>query len=53
MAGTSKKTRVVTFRMRHDTYEKLKKNHPNVSEYLRDRIEYDITRRHERKKKVK
>jgi len=51
LAGTSKKTRVVTFRMKHDTYEKLRRNHPNVSEYLRDRIEYDITRRHGRKKK--
>jgi len=52
MAGKSKKTKIVTFRLEHDVFEKLKKNHPDVSRYLRDRVTYDITRSHRRKRKV-
>lgn len=46
MAKISKSSKVVTFRLDNETFQKLKKNHPNVSEYLRARITYDITRKH-------
>ena len=49
MAGKSKKTRVVTFRMEDEVYQKLKKLHPNSSEWLRDRVKYDLTRKHGRR----
>jgi len=49
MAGTSKKSVVVTFRLDKEVHARLKRNHPNVSEYLRNRVSYDITRRHGRK----
>ena len=52
MAGKSKKTRVITFRLENDVYKKLKKNHPNTSEYLRDRVTYDITRKHTKRKRT-
>lgn len=39
----------VTFRLPQEVYDKLKKNHPNVSEYLRDRITYDVMRKHTKK----
>jgi len=49
MAGKSKKTKIVTFRLNNEDYVKLKMNHPQVSEYLRERTTYDIRRKHRRK----
>jgi len=49
MAGKSKKSRIVTFRLSNEVYDHLKRNHPQVSEYLRDRITYDVTRKHKQK----
>jgi len=51
MAGRSKKTRIVTFRMENEVYSKAKRLHPNLSEWLRDRVHYDVTRKHIRRKK--
>ena len=47
--GESRKSRIVTFRLDEDTFKRLKKSHPEVSEYLRERVTYDVTRRHRRK----
>jgi len=49
MTGKSRKTRVVTFRMENEVYSKAKRLHPNLSEWLRDRMKYDITRKHKRR----
>ncbi len=50
MAGTSKKTGRITVRLENDVLAKLKRQHPNVSEYLRERITYDVTRSHKKGK---
>ena len=47
--GIYKKSKIVTFRLDKEVFDRLKKNHPNTSEYLRSRVTYDITRRHRRK----
>ena len=47
--GENRKSRMVTFRMEEDVYQKLKRLHPNHSEWLRDRVKYDLTRKHRRK----
>lgn len=44
--GTTKKSKIVTFRLDEEVYNRLRKNHPNTSEYLRERVTYDITRKH-------
>jgi len=49
----SKKSKIVTFRLDNEVYNRLKKNHPNVSEYLRGRVTYDVTRKHIRTKPKK
>jgi len=46
MAGTSKKSRIVTFRMDNEVYAKARRLHPNLSEWLRGRVKYDLTRKH-------
>ena len=46
----SKSSTVVTFRLDNDVLRRLRKNHPRVSEYLRQRITYDVTRKHRRGK---
>lgn len=46
MPGKSRKSTIVTFRIDNVVLAQLKKNHPNVSEYLRERVTYDITRKH-------
>jgi hypothetical protein len=48
--GESRKSRIVTFRLEDDVFKRLKKNHPQVSEYLRQRVTYDVTRKHKRGK---
>ena len=47
--GIYKKSKIVTFRLDEEVFRRLKKNHPNTSEYLRDRVTYDVTRKHRRK----
>ena len=47
--GESRKSKIVTFRLEDEVFKRLKKNHPNTSEYLRDRVTYDVTRKHRRK----
>lgn len=47
----SGKSKVVTLRLSEEVYEKLKRNHPNVSEYLRERITYDVLRSHAKVRK--
>ena len=49
MAGKSKKTSIVTFRLEKDVLARLRRSHPNVSEYLRDRVTYDVTRKHRKR----
>ncbi len=49
MAVQNNKSRIVSFRLDNEVYAKLKRLHPNVSEYLRDRITYDVTRKHMRR----
>jgi hypothetical protein len=60
MAGTSKKTRVVSFRLPNDVYAILerrvkgKKSHwSSVPEHLQDRVIYDVTREHTKGKSSK
>lgn len=45
------KSVMVTFRLEKEVFDRLKKNHPNVSEYVRQRMTYDITRSHKKRKK--
>lgn len=45
------KSVVVTFRLEKRVHDKLKRLHPEVSEYLRDRVTYDVTRSHTKKKR--
>ena len=52
MSDKSKKSKVVTFRLDNEVFARLKRNHPKVSQYLRDRITYDVTRKHRRKGKT-
>jgi len=47
--GIEKKSKIVTFRLDEAVFKRLKKNHPNTSEYLRERVTYDVTRKHRRK----
>jgi len=47
--GEHRKSKIVTFRLDNEDYAKLKRNHPQVSEYLRERITYDIRRKHRKK----
>ena len=49
MVKQSKKTRVVTFRLEHDVYNKFKRQHPHVCAYLRNKITRDIVRSDKRK----
>jgi Zn/Cd-binding protein ZinT len=60
MAGKSKKTVVVGFRIPNDVHEVLqrrikgkKSRWGSVAEYLQDRIIYDVTRQHEKGKSSK
>ena len=48
MAGKSKKSTIVSVRLDNEVVAKLRRLHPNICEYLRQRIEYDITRKHKR-----
>jgi len=48
LRGQSKSV-LVSLRLPQEVYDKLKRNHPNVSEYLRNRITYDIMRKHTKK----
>ena len=53
MAGKSSKTQVISIRLPNEVVEKIKRRFVNnrfdsVSHYLRDRIIYDITRKHNR-----
>jgi len=50
--GIYKKSKIVTFRLDEEVFRRLKKNHPNTSEYLRSRVTYDIVRKHRRKEKT-
>jgi len=47
--GESRKSKIVTFRLEDKVFKRLKRNHPNTSEYLRERVTYDVTRKHRRK----
>jgi len=49
MVGKSKKTRVITFRIEHIVYAKLKSEHPNMSKYLREKVKRDVMRKGRRK----
>jgi uncharacterized protein YozE (UPF0346 family) len=44
--GEHRKSKIVTFRLEDAVFNKLKKNHPQVSDYLRKRVTYDVTRKH-------
>jgi len=52
MAGTSSKTKLITFRLPNDVYEIILRRvtptgHPRtVSSYIRDRTIYDVRRKH-------
>jgi hypothetical protein len=37
---------VISVRLSLDVYDKLRRLHPHVCAYLRERIEYDVTRKH-------
>ncbi len=49
MGISNSKSRVISIRLDNEVYLKLKRLHPNVCEYLRDRIYYDTMRKHQRK----
>ena len=51
MPNKSKKTTIVSFRLDNTVLAKLRRNHPDVSAYLRERVTYDITRKHTRRKR--
>jgi hypothetical protein len=51
----SKKSKIVTLRLSNETYAKIDKfitgrrsRHTSVASYLKDRIEYDVNRKHRR-----
>lgn len=52
MAGTSSKTRIVALRLPNDVIaiieRRLRNRSMTISKYLRDRIIYDLTRKHSR-----
>jgi len=52
----SKKTKVISIRLSNELVAKVQKRveegrHDSVADYLRDRIIYDITRKHQRARK--
>lgn len=56
MPGKSSQTTVVTIRLPNNVMNKIKKRcsenrYDSVSAYLRDRITYDITRKHQKVRK--
>lgn len=52
MGRTGKgESEIVTIRLRKDIAINIRKNHPNISEYLRSFIEYHHTRSHHKAKK--
>jgi len=58
MPGKSSRSQVITIRLPNEIVETIKRRLANnrfgsISEYLRDRIIYDMTRKHSRFRKMK
>lgn len=60
MAGTSKKTKIITFRVPNEVYEALVRRNDqrtampiSVNNYVRNRVIYDATRKHGTSKRKK
>lgn len=51
MPGKTKRSTIVSFRLDNEVLAKLRRNHPDVSTYLRERVTYDVTRKHGRRKR--
>ena len=50
MGVSNNKSRIISLRLDNEVFSKLKRLHPNYAEYLRERITYDLTRKHIRKR---